>query len=168
MKKSLFLSLILFTTTQTFAEAVIIQVKGNIYSNTCSVDSASQNLQVDLGQGVANRFKDVGDTGEWKDFDLTLSKCPATTTLATASFNGQTDSAHPTKFANIGTAQGLALELADRQDKILIAPQASFSVLINQNDHTADFPLSARYYATSIPVTAGTFNSVVQVTFTYQ
>lgn len=51
---------------------------------------------------------------------------------------------------------------------MLIAPQASFSVLVNQDDHTADFPLSARYYATALPVTAGTFSSVVQVTFIYQ
>jgi hypothetical protein len=51
-------------------------------------------------------------------------------------FHGQADSTHPTKFANIGTA-GAALELADRQDQILIAPQASFSALINQSDHTA-------------------------------
>lgn len=78
------------------------------------------------------------------------------------------DSVHPTKFANIGSAKGLALELADRQDKILIAPQAAFNAAINPSDHTATFPLSARYYATSMPVTAGTFSSVIQVTFTYQ
>jgi minor fimbrial subunit len=28
--------------------------------------------------------------------------------------------------------------------------------------------LAARYYATSMPVSAGTFSSLVQVTFTYQ
>ena len=78
------------------------------------------------------------------------------------------DSVHPTKFANTGSAKGLALELADRQDKILIAPQAAFNVPINPADHTATFPLSARYYATSMPVSAGTFSSVIQVTFTYQ
>ena len=83
-------------------------------------------------------------------------------------FYGQADSVHPTKFANSGSAKGLALELADRQDNILIAPQASFNVLINQSDHTATFPLAARYYATSMPVSAGSFDSVIQVTFTYQ
>lgn len=88
--------------------------------------------------------------------------------LATATFHGQPDSLHPTKFASTGTAKGLALELADPQDQISLAPDASFSVLINQNNHTADFPLAARYYATSLPVTAGTFSSVVQVTFIYQ
>ncbi|EME8858304.1 type 1 fimbrial protein [Enterobacter mori] len=151
-----------------YAEDIQIEMTGNIYANTCTVDSASQNLTVNLGQAVAGNFKDVGDTGEWKAFDLTLSKCPSTTTLATATFIGQVDGAHPNKFANTGTASGLALELADRPDKMLIAPQASFSVLVNQDDHTADFPLSARYYATALPVTAGTFSSVVQVTFIYQ
>lgn len=150
------------------ADDIQVEMRGNIFVNTCSVDSASQNLTVDLGQATSGDFKDIGDTGVWKNVDLTLSKCPVTTTLATATFHGQADGAHPTKFANTGTAGGLALELADRPDKMLIAPEASFSVLINQSDHTADFPLAARYYATSMPVTAGTFNSIVQVTFTYQ
>lgn len=114
---------------QARADDIQIQMTGNIYANTCVIDSASRNLTVDLGQA---------------------------------------DSAHPTKFANTGSAKGLALELADRQDKILIAPQAAFNVAINPSDHTATFPLSARYYATSMPVSAGTFSSVIQVTFTYQ
>lgn len=167
MKKYI-LVLLLAATSSSFADEIQVEMRGNILANTCSVDSASQSLSVNLGQAASSDFKDVGDTGEWKEFELTLSRCPSTTTLATATFNGQADSSHPTKFASTGTSNGLALELADRQDKILIAPQASFSVLVNQSDHTADFPLSARYYATSMPVTAGTFSSVVQVTFTYQ
>ncbi|SPX66719.1 S-fimbrial adhesin protein SfaS precursor [Leclercia adecarboxylata] len=83
-------------------------------------------------------------------------------------FYGQADRIHPTKFANTGSAKGLALELGDPQDNILLAPQASFNVLIDQNTHTATFPLAARYYVTSMPISAGTFSSVVQVTFTYQ
>ncbi|EOC8681427.1 fimbrial protein [Enterobacter roggenkampii] len=154
--------------TQAHADEIAIQMRGNIIANTCSVNSASQNLTIDLGQAASSDFKDVGDTGEWKNFDLTLLKCPSTTTLATATFNGQADSAHPTKFASTGSSGGLALELADRLDRITIAPQASFSALVNQSDHTVDFPLAARYYATSMPVSAGTFSSVVQVTFTYQ
>lgn len=57
----------------------------------------------------------MGDTGAWKDFTLSVSHCPSTLALATAFFYGQADSTHPTKFANIGSAKGLALELADRQ-----------------------------------------------------
>jgi type 1 fimbria pilin len=46
---------------------------GNIYANTCIIDSASRNLTVDLGQAASGDFKDVGDTGEWKDFSLSVS-----------------------------------------------------------------------------------------------
>ena len=99
---------------QAHADDIQIQMTGNIYANTCIIDSASRNLTVDLGQTVSGSFKDVGDTGEWKDFSLSVSHCPATLALATAFFYGQADSVHPTKFANIGSAKGLALELADR------------------------------------------------------
>lgn len=167
MKKTLAI-LILGLIARAQADDIQIQMTGNIYANTCIIDSASRNLTVDLGQAVSGDFKNVGDTGAWKDFTLSVSHCPPTLALATAFFYGQADSMHPTKFANIGSAKGLALELADRQDNILIAPQAAFNVPVNSADHTATFPLAARYYASALPVTAGTFNSVVQVTFTYQ
>ena len=154
--------------SQAYADDIQLQMVGNIYANTCTVDSASKDLTVDLGQAASSNFKDVGDTGTWKDFSLKVTHCPKTLMLANAFFYGQADSQHPTKFANTGTAKGLALELADPQDNILLAPQASFNVLIDQTDHSATFPLAARYYTTSLPVTAGTFSSVVQVTFTYQ
>ncbi|MGF6100599.1 fimbrial protein [Enterobacter sp. A4] len=150
------------------ATDLTINIEGNIYDTTCQVDSASQNMVVELGQAVASDFKDIGDTGEWKNFDLTLSKCPPSLMLATITVNGQPDAQHPNKFANTGTATGVALELADRTDFITLAPQSSFNAVIDSTTHTADFPLAARYYATAMPVTAGTFESVVQATFTYQ
>lgn len=167
MKKIMLLTL-LGLMTSAHADDINLQITGHIYANTCVVDSASRNLTVDLGQATATSFKSVGDTGEWKEFSLKVSHCPSSLTLSNAFFYGQPDSVHPTKFANTGSAKGLALELADRQDNILISPQASFNVVINKSDHTAECPLAARYYATSTPVSAGTFNSVVQVTFTYQ
>ena len=150
------------------ATDLTINLEGNIYDTTCQVDSASQNMVVELGQAVASDFKDIGDTGEWKNFDLTLSKCPPSLMLATITVNGQPDAQHPNKFANTGTATGVALELADRTDFITLAPQSSFNAVIDSTTHTADFPMAARYYATAMPVTAGTFSSVVQATFTYQ
>ena len=53
---------------QAHADDIQIQMTGNIYANTCVIDRASRNLTVDLGQAVSGSFKDVGDTGEWKDF----------------------------------------------------------------------------------------------------
>lgn len=150
------------------ATNVTLNIQGNIYDTTCQVDSASQNMVVNLGQAISGDFKSVGDTGSWVNFDLKLSNCPPTLSLATITVDGQRDTLHPFKFANTGTATGVALELADRTDTIVLAPQASFNAVIDTQTHTADFPMAARYYATSMPVTAGTFSSVVQATFTYQ
>jgi minor fimbrial subunit len=167
MKRELILVLML-ASTASFATDVTLNIEGNIYDTTCQVDSASQNMVVDLGQAISGDFKSVGDTGKWKNFDITLSNCPASLMLATITVDGQPDEQHPTKFASTGTAKGIALELADRTDYITLAPQSSFNALINNGTHTADFPMAARYYATAMPVTAGTFESVVQATFTYQ
>jgi len=132
---------------------------------TAAVAQANQTLEIPFEVAYEQIAADVTPGTANSIATITTSNCCR---ICRATFHGQADGAHPTKFANTGTAGGLALELADRPDKMLIAPEASFSVLINQSDHTADFPLAARYYATSMPVTAGTFNSIVQVTFTYQ
>lgn len=161
-------ALALLATAGVQATNVTLNVVGNIYDTTCQVDGSSRNMVVDLGQEIASNFKDVGDTGKWKNFDLTLSNCPPSLMVATVTVNGQPDSIHPNKFANTGTAKGLALELADRTDSITLAPLSSFNAVIDSSTHTADFPFSARYYTTSMPVSAGTFSSVVQATFTYQ
>lgn len=160
--------LLALTSLPAVATDVTLNIEGNIYDTTCQVDGGSQNMVVDLGQGVASDFHDIGDTGPWKKFDLTLTNCPPTLTVATVSVDGPRDRDHPFKFANSGTATGVALELADRLDYIVLAPEARFSVVIDAGTHTATFPMAARYYATAMPVTAGTFNSVVQATFTYQ
>ena len=160
--------LILLATLPAAATDVILSIKGNIYDTACQVDSTSQNKVVDLGQAVASDFKSVGDTGVWKRFDITISNCPQSMTLATINVEGLRDKDHPFKFANTGTAKGLALELADRDDSIILAPEARFNEVIDPVTHTADFPMAARYYVSRTPVSAGEFSSVVQFTFTYQ
>lgn len=62
MNKLLFL--LALTCLPAGATDVTVNIQGNIYDTTCQVDSASQNMVVDLGQAVASDFKDIGDTGE--------------------------------------------------------------------------------------------------------
>lgn len=160
--------LVLLASLPVSATDVLLSIKGNIYDTACEVDSTSQNKVVDLGQAVASDFKAPGDVGVWKNFDITLSHCPQSLTLATINLEGKRDTLHPFKFANTGTARGLALELADRTDSIILAPEARFNAVIDPITHTADFPMAARYYASYVPVHAGGFSSTVLFTFTYQ
>lgn len=160
--------LVLLASLPVSATDVLLSIEGNIYDTACEVDSTSQNKVVDLGQAVASDFKAPGDVGVWKNFDITISHCPQSLTMATINVEGQRDTLSPFKFANTGTAQGLALELADRTDSIILAPEARFNAVIDPVTHTADFPMAARYFASHTPVSAGEFSSVVQFTFTYQ
>lgn len=160
--------IVLLASLPASATDVILSIKGNIYDTACQMDSTSLNKVVDLGQAVASDFKAVGDTGVWKNFEITISNCPQNLALATIQVEGQRDTLHPFKFANTGTSQGLALELADRTDSIILAPEARFNAVIDPVTHTADFPMAARYYASHTPVTAGEFSSQVQFTLTYQ
>ena len=52
MKKTLAI-LILGLIARAQADDIQIQMTGNIYANTCIIDSASRNLTVDLGQAVS-------------------------------------------------------------------------------------------------------------------
>ena len=160
--------LVLLASLPASATDVLLSIKGNIYDTACEVDSTSQNKEVNLGQAVASDFKAPGDVGVWKNFDITISHCPQSITLATINLEGQRDRLHPFKFANTGTAKGLALELGDRTDSIILAPEARFNAVIDPITHSADFPMAARYYASYVPVHAGEFSSTVLFTFTYQ
>lgn len=51
MKKTA-LILVLGLIAQAHADDIQIQMTGNIYANTCVIDSASRNLTVDLGRGI--------------------------------------------------------------------------------------------------------------------
>lgn len=168
MKRIVLLAATTLLIAQAHADSTTVTILGSVYSTTCHVDNSSTNMTVEMGQVLTSAFKNVGDTGEWKTFDMKLTECPSSLVQATATFTGQADSLHPSEFANTGTAQGLALELANPQGSVTLAPQSSFSTPINSSDHTADFALAARYYCTSTPVSGGTFSSTVQVTFTYQ
>ena len=56
MKKTA-LMLALGLIAQAHADDIQIQMTGNIYANTCVIDSASRNLTVDLGQAVSGNIK---------------------------------------------------------------------------------------------------------------
>ena len=51
MKKTALL-LLLGLTACAHADEIELQMTGNIYANTCAVDSESKNLTVDLGQAT--------------------------------------------------------------------------------------------------------------------
>ncbi|MBV8042163.1 fimbrial protein [Pluralibacter sp.] len=153
----------------TQALATDITISGTVVASPCAVDTGTKDQTVKFEQARAVNFTNVGDASEWQDFELTLSSCPVSTTQITATFTGNADNDDPTKFANAqGDATGMALQIMTRDHLTEINPLGSLAASVDIHNHQATFPLSARMYTPTGHVTAGEFNTTVQLTFTYQ
>lgn len=151
------------------AQATDINLSGTVVASACTVDTGTKEQTVTFDQARAADYVKMGDTSEWQDFELTLSGCPAATTKVTALFSGDADNDDVTKFANAqGNAGGMALQIMTRDHLTEISPAGELAVSVDSQSRRAVFPLSARMYTPTGKVTAGEFNTIVQLTFTYQ
>jgi len=76
-----------------------INFTGNITSAACTVDTASNNLTVALGNVSSSAFTATGSTASPTAFAINLTNCPATVKSANTKFDGPTNSANPSLIA---------------------------------------------------------------------
>lgn len=151
------------------AQAADINLSGTVVASPCIVDAGTKNQTVTFEQARAVDYKKIGDISEWQDFELTLSSCPASTTQVSAQLSGDADHDDTTKFANAqGTALGMALQIMTRDHQTEISPGGTLTASVDKASRRAIFPLSARMYTPTGQVIAGQFQTIVQLTFTYQ
>lgn len=143
-------------------------MKGTVLAVPCTVDTDTVNKTVELGQGRASEMKTAGAGGEWTDFELLLTKCPAATVGATVTFSGTPDDDDATAFKNSADATGIALRLASRDRATTYQNESTMTQTIDTAAHTATFPLSARMFSPKGNPTSGQFAAAVNVSFTYQ
>lgn len=148
------------------ADATNISVSGKVILVPCTVDADTVNKEVELPKAQAHNLASAGTGADWADFDLVLSNCPSSITTATALFSGTADVDDATTYKNIGTGQNVSLQMVARND--VYGNGSSMKKNIDNTTHEATFPLSARIYSPKGGAIAGTFNSVVNVTFSYQ
>ncbi|EKY3120156.1 type 1 fimbrial protein [Cronobacter turicensis] len=168
MKKGLLLMLVIVA-AQAQADDINLQINGTITAGSCDVDAASKNKTVEMGQAVASDFSDTAVYGPWVPFELSVINCPATVTSVDAAFSGQLDAHNSTAYANTGTGHGVALQVVDSKNMMYMLPGGDKSTEpVEATTHSATFRMSARYVRTSSLFIPGTFESAVQVTFTYR
>lgn len=155
---------------QAFAvgDPVGLNVTGNIVASPCIVDTDTQNKTVDFGKVSTTLLKDAAAGSEWQDFTLLVKDCPAATTKAKVTFSGNPDAEDDTAFDTTGTAQNLAIRLASRDRATVYANNSVVTVDVNAGSHTAEFPLSARVFSPTGNPGVGIFESILNLTFTYQ
>ena len=146
-----------------------IHFTGSITDQTCTVDSGSQNLNVDLGNNRANRTERRGGMkASPTRFTLNLSGCPDTVTGANVKFDGTSDGVNQNLLAldsGTGIATGVGIEIADKmvQSSLCIRHQW---ITLAAGSNTLDFV--ARYVSTGTAVTTGTANGTSQFTINYK
>lgn len=158
----------IFFSIPALAESTAININGNIIASPCNVDTDTVNKTVELGEGRVREMSVAGAGGEWADFELLLTNCPAATVGATVTFSGTPDDDDATAFKNSADATGIALRLASRDRATTYQNDSTMTQTIDTATHSATFPLSARMFSPKGNPTSGQFAAAVNVSFTYQ
>lgn len=147
---------------------------GEIIADACQVDSASQNLTVNLGKVAATSFTSSGAKSSPTAYKITLSNCPTSATGVTIKYDGTADSANASllKLDPVTSpdtaATGVGIEIADSTGAPIPLHTASAIFPINSADNTAVLNFVARYVSTAATVTPGIANGTSQFTLNYQ
>ena len=127
---------------------------------------------IDLRDFSAGIFKNVGDTSEWKQFDIKLNNCTSAISQSTVAFSGTSDGSDPSLLAlsdtsgGGGMASGVAIELLDSSMNAIAINSTDNGYPITQGNNDLTFRL--RYKATAVPVTPGNASSVLYFDVSYQ
>ncbi|MCK6696299.1 fimbrial protein [Enterobacter bugandensis] len=145
-----------------------INISGQVIASPCVVDTGTVSKVVNLGEDTKQNLINAGDGGVWSDFDLLVQNCPTGTSSVTAKFTGNADTQDPTAWKNSGTSNNVALRIASRDHATTYSVNSTMQVNVDNSTRSSTFPLSARMFTPQGNSTAGTFQSVMNVDFTYQ
>lgn len=164
--KCAFISLF-FSGVSTAAD-VTINISGKVIASPCKIDNNGV-YNIDLGQNIsAATLNPANSYSTWKNFNVTLSNCPAGTTKVTASFSGTADSNNNAMYANTtgtGYAQNVAVQLQNSTTGTNTGNGSTMTV--NVTNSAATFPLQARAYSTPGSATTGNISAAVLMNMTY-
>ncbi|ELY5939226.1 type 1 fimbrial protein [Cronobacter malonaticus] len=102
-------------------------------------------------------------------FELSVINCPATITAVEAAFSGVRDPHENNAYLNNGTGRGLALQIIESNSGMYMLPDGEPATApVAPTTHSATWDFSARYIRTNDAFAPGSFDTAVQVTFTYR
>lgn len=156
------LLLLVTTDTQATTKTATLQVSGSVTARPCTI--ALPQMTVGLGDIYTSTLPVPGATTPWVPFTLNLTNCPEGTNNVVATLNGSTD--NNGNFSNQGSASNMAVQLQTTAGQQLTTG-STLSAGVDQNQNVA-FILQARAITPNGNPTAGTLQSVINVTYTWQ
>jgi major type 1 subunit fimbrin (pilin) len=159
------------TASHAFAAAGTVNFIGNILDAACTVDVASQNQTVVLGNYNRTEFTNTGDVTAAKKFNIVLKNCPIAVSAAHVMFDG-TPEAADSRMLSIdhsipSAASGVAINImsADMAQLPLHGDNGYRYLLNSTTDNNLEF--YAQYKSTTAAVVAGPANSVASFSVVY-
>lgn len=142
-------------------------ISGTIEPGTCAWVVGDDDKKVLLDPMDVTAFPAAGGVG-FKVFTLGLRHCTPSLTSATFVFSGTSDTNDIVRFANSGTAGGVAVELQAADGSTIAADGSNSSRTVPVALGNAVIQLRAGYWRIGArPLTGGTVSSVALVSVSY-
>lgn len=159
---------------QAASDTAVVTITGRVLANTCTIDSGSATQTVTLPDIADRDIRGKGTTGGATDVVIVLKNCGASASGVVVSASGNPDTDDTTAFTNAvaqddGGATGVGVYFFQTDGTTKFLPGGTVtqtSTLTPSVDNTLTY--KASYVGTSDAVTAGTFSTVVNMTFDYQ
>lgn len=151
------------------AQSSELTVSGKIKAAACEVNPDSRDFIVYMKKHNTTEFQQVGDSTSPVSFNISLTKCPATTSRVLIKLDGIADAYNPQLIRldeNEGNASGIGIAVYDSTGKIIPLWTPSSYYSLQQGDNILSF--TARYVASRLPVSAGVANATSDFTLNYQ
>ncbi|GJL42585.1 TPA: fimbrial protein [Enterobacter chengduensis] len=152
-----------------------LRVTGTIISESCEVDTSSQEQSVSLGEFDSSDFPSTGATSAWVPFNIQLKNCSKAINGTKIWFSGLADTDNPALLALSDTgkgtgstmATGLGVEISDADQSIVpINNTESATFTLRTGDNELTFNL--RYKSTRQDMTPGDATAVMYFDLLYQ
>lgn len=153
---------------QAATDSAKISVSGSIVDNTCTLDTATSDLNPVLDTISDRDMQTAGTVKGEKSIKIVLKNCGKDTTGVQVKAAGTADSDNDSAFKNSGTAQGIGLYFYKTDGETIFKPgDSENSTFTPDVDGGKTLTYKAAYVSTTDNPSAGDFKSEVDLTFTY-
>lgn len=162
--------ILLLVTNGTIASDGQINITGAIISNTCVVDTTSENMTVKMGSVASNQFYHTGAVSAVQPFTIKLVKCGDTASAVSVTFNGNVD-VHDNNLLAIdrasASATGMGIAILDFNRQIVPLNTQSTKYNLSPGASSVDLNFYAEYMANGDTVKSGEANATATFVLNY-
>ncbi|MCU6306352.1 fimbrial protein [Enterobacter quasiroggenkampii] len=147
-----------------------INITGTIQSNTCIVDTDSQNMTVDMGNVASRQFSQAGATSTPQPFMIKLVKCGDAASGVSVTFKGTVDSRDNQLLAidsGSAAATGMGIAILDLNRQVVPLNASSAKYPLTPGMQSVDLNFFAEYRANGDTVKAGDANATASFVLNY-